>query len=375
MKRYRFIAILYFVIMAYFVLTSKSLTMYATTLDYVGCGSASGIPKPIPQLTTVAYTLLIVGTPLILITFSIVALIKAISGGKADEILKAKTKLFKKFMAAGIIFLLSAIVQFVIGRVTTTVDDESTVTACLQCFLYYSDQNCYKSSSGNGVTEDTTNPTYDDKAQPTTGNRDKTPSGNVSNGTIKKGSKTILVGDSRTVGICQLSSSGYYSGACRDYNAVCQGGMGYNWFKATGVAGVNGLLEQNANTRHNIVILLGVNDISNTEYWADNAVKEYMGIITEHANGDWKNQNIIFASITPIGAEQTGGKWPVSQTNINYFNTQIRSKIASSGLSNVSYCDISTGIDLNGKFAGDNLHYTGAGYTTMYNQIVNKCLK
>ena len=372
MKKYRFIAILYFVIMAYFVLTSKSLTMYATTLDYVGCGSASGIPKPIPQLTTVAYTLLIVGTPLVLIVFSIVTLIKAISGGKADEILKAKTKLFKKFIIAGLIFVLSAIVQFVIGRVTSTDSDKNTVTACLQCFLYYNDQHCYKSTSGNGVTEDSYRPSYENQSHPT---EDKPGSTGNTPSSSKKGSKTILVGDSRTVGICQLSSSGYYSGACRDYNAVCQGGMGYNWFKQAGVAGVNGLLEQNANTRHNIVILLGVNDISNTEYWADNAVKEYMGIITEHANGDWKNQNIIFASITPIGAEQTGGDWPVSQTNINYFNTQMRSKIASSGLSNVSYCDISTGIDLNGKFAGDNLHYTGAGYTTMYNQIVNKCLK
>ena len=70
--------------------------------------------------------------------------------------------------------------------------------------------------------------------------------------------------------------------------------MGYNWFKSTGISNVNTLLNQNSGTTFNIVILLGVNDISNTTYWADADVNEYMTALKTEATGNWKKHNIIF---------------------------------------------------------------------------------
>ena len=52
----------------------------------------------------------------------------------------------------------------------------------------------------------------------------------------------------------------------------------------------------------------------------------------------------------------------------------MKSEINALGYSNFSYCDINSGLDLSGKIAGDKLHYTSAGYTAVYEQVVKKCL-
>ena len=166
-NKYKIFMYIYFAIVSIIVLTTDKLHTVVTTLEYVGCGTAEGIPKPIPQLTTVAYTLLIVGTPLVLIVFSIVDLIKAITGGNTEAIMKSRNKLIKKFVAAALIFVISAIVQFVIGRVTSNSNDKNSVAECLQCFLYYNDSTCHHSTTGNNVTEGSYRPSYENQSQPT----------------------------------------------------------------------------------------------------------------------------------------------------------------------------------------------------------------
>ncbi len=103
---------------------------------YVACGDAKSIPQPVPQLTSVAYTLIIIAVPVILIVFSIVTLVKAVTAGSPDEILKARGKLIKKFIAAAIIFFVAGITQFV---VTKAADDSegNNIASCISCFLYY----------------------------------------------------------------------------------------------------------------------------------------------------------------------------------------------------------------------------------------------
>ncbi len=109
-----------------------------SNLQYVGCGGiVTGMPKPVPQLTSIAYTLLIIATPIVLIAFSIIALVKAITGGTQDEIMKAKGKLIRKFIAAGIVFFVAGIVQFVVARAANA-SEKQTVMDCLNCFLYNS---------------------------------------------------------------------------------------------------------------------------------------------------------------------------------------------------------------------------------------------
>ena len=120
-------------------------------LEYVKCGSAIGIPRPIPQMTTMLYTMFMVGVPIVLIAASVLTMIKAIKSDNADEVLKAKDKLVKKFVAAGVIFLILSLTRFIVGQVTTNSDDKKSATSCIRCFLFYSNVNCLPSDTGNNV--------------------------------------------------------------------------------------------------------------------------------------------------------------------------------------------------------------------------------
>lgn len=160
-KKTKIFVVFYFLVIAIILIKFDNInTLARTSLEYVKCGSSHGIPKPIPQLTTIAFTFLLVGTPLILIASSIITLMKTTASGNSEEISKAKLKLLKKFIISAIIFLVSFLVQFVVNRVTTNASDKDTFSKCLSCFLYYSGTNCPNdpNGSGNGVTSNTTTP-------------------------------------------------------------------------------------------------------------------------------------------------------------------------------------------------------------------------
>ena len=383
MKKFNKLVIIYFIVVGIIIFTSDDLSLYANTLEYVKCGSATGIPKPVPQLTTIAYTLLVAGTPIILIAFSIITLVKAVLGGNADEIAKARTKLFKKFIIAAVIFLSASIVQFVLLKVTSNNGDSESVTSCLKCFLYYSDGRCPASETGNDIEKGTHGRVHSNLAQPTTSNRKSnatrpgnntssngTTSGNNNTSNSTKGTKTIFVGDSRTVGMCGYGSSGLYNGnTCRDYITVSQVGKGSSWFKNTAVSAVNELLKKDTNNKYNIVILLGTNDAGSKSGDETTNVNTYTSELKKLADGDWKNHNIIFVSVPPIGQTSLN----VTQTQINTFNNKMKTNISGMNKGNVSYCDITSGLDLNGKM-GDGVHYSKEGYDLVYNQIKSKCL-
>lgn len=375
-RKSKILFIIYFIVVGIVIFTSDNLSGYANTLEYVQCGTATGIPKPVPQLTTIAYTLLIVGTPLILIAFSIITLVKATMGGNADEITKARNKLFKKFIISAIIFLSASIVQFVLLKVTSNNNDRDSITACLKCFLYYSSGRCPSSSTGNDIEQGTYGRTHSNLAQPISSNSTTSTSSNatVSINTNTSNStssvKTILVGDSRTVGMCGYTNDIFYNGnSCRDYITVAQIGQGSTWFKNTAESAVNEVLKKDSNNKYNIVILLGINDVGSSSGDETASVNTYISELPKLADGDWKNHNIIFVSVPPIGQTNLN----VTQTQINAFNIKMNINIAGMNKKNVSYCDILEGLDLSGKM-GDGVHYSKEGYDLVYNQIKSKCL-
>lgn len=120
-------------------------------LSYISCGSTTGIPSALPKITTIGYTLLMVGTPLALIIFSIITLIKANVSSSADEISKARGKIIRKIILAILIFVTAALVKFVISKVTSNSNDKNSVSKCINCFLNYNSNDCPESSTGNEV--------------------------------------------------------------------------------------------------------------------------------------------------------------------------------------------------------------------------------
>ena len=141
----------YLVLVSMFILVTPVIVH--ADLEYVGCGATEGIPKPLTQMTSMLYTILMIGVPLILILFGVLTMIKALKESDADEVLKAKNKLIKKFVMAATILLLMGITQFVMLRVTSDSGDRTSVISCLKCFMFQSD--CHPSTSGNGVNSNT----------------------------------------------------------------------------------------------------------------------------------------------------------------------------------------------------------------------------
>lgn len=352
-------AAIYFVIMALVLFQSDNVKMFATALDYIACGSATGIPKPIPQVITIAYTLLMVGAPIVLVVSSIMTLIKSIADSDQEKTVKARNNLFRKAALAVLIFLTASIVRFALDKVASTASDKSTLAKCLNCFVAFNGRDCKKSSSGSETEQGTYNETYSNVAQ-------------AGLGTGKpKGTRTILIGDSRTVGICGIDSSAETSvQKCRDVLAIRKGAMGYYWFRDTAVPAVTKQLNEHPQTVYNIVILMGANDCGKIKHhMAESRANSYIDKLEELADGDWKNHSIVFVSVGPIKVEATEY---MDRTSLNKFNSTIEKRIKDSKKRNLFWCDIRDKV--NWEY-GDTVHYSiPNGVKAHYDGVMNYCL-
>ena len=142
-------------------------------------------------------------------------------------------------------------------------------------------------------------------------------------------------------------------------------GKGYSWFINTAISKVNNKIKTKD---YNIIILMGVNDVGSN---GKSVATKYYNKIYELATTTWKNQNIIFVSVNPV----KDGKSNAYMSGVNSFNNEIKSKINSSKLTNLKYCDTVSSLNMSQIDSGDGLHYNKTGYTKIYNQIKSNCLK
>ena len=111
-------------------------------LVYVSCGDSFDIPYQAPKIMSFFVYLLKIGTPIILIFFSIIPLVKAITKSNEDELKKAQKILIKKLIAAALVFFTVSIVQFVIMKVADSTET-GNISKCFDCFL---NNNCEDSA-------------------------------------------------------------------------------------------------------------------------------------------------------------------------------------------------------------------------------------
>ena len=187
------------------------------------------------------------------------------------------------------------------------------------------------------------------------------------------GTKTIYIGDSRTIGMCAAVTGSYnnctFNGTPYKYSNtdifIAKGSMGYTWFNDEAVPAVNKLLASDPNTTYNIVSYMGVN-------WLLSDISKYEAKYAELAKGAWKKHNIILVSVNPVDeAKEAQNKYYVKQKNIIEFNNRL--KAVATPLSNVSYCDTYNKI-INNFGTSDGLHYTTATSKDIYNHT-NTCIK
>lgn len=99
------------------------------------CGSADGgikkIPSIIPKVTSIIYTAVQIGVPILLVLFGSLDLIKGVIAAKDDEIKKGQQILIKRLIAGVLVFFVFVLVKFVIS----VVDDNNDVLDCAECFI------------------------------------------------------------------------------------------------------------------------------------------------------------------------------------------------------------------------------------------------
>ena len=365
--KYKIFIIVYIVLLSViWNFNSELFKNIVSDLNYVSCGSATGIPAPAPKLTTAAFTLLVIGAPLVLIAFSIVTLVKAIVASNAEEISKSRNKLIKKIILTILIYVSAALVQFVINKVASNTSDKESISKCLRCFLYFSYDNCPQSSTGNSIYKGTKRRTNDNSSIGTEAAERRKKSKKK-----ESSSDVILVGDSRTVGMCGIPSTNTVV-ACKDYSAVAYGGKGSLWFKDYAIPAVTSELNKNSGKTYDILILLGANDVGENAGAEKGAVDIYKSELPKLAKGDWKNHNVIFVML-PCGdkAQANANGMSISQSQIDNFNTQMKEFINDEKIDNLNFCTIN---DIPRQYLSDGVHSTSDGYEFYYNQIKENCV-
>ena len=195
-------------------------------------------------------------------------------------------------------------------------------------------------------------------------------SGGTIGNILKSSSNNIIIGDSRTVGMC-VTMTGQGGTAC-SYNSsgplysgndiyIAQGAMSYTWFNSSAVPAVNAIIAKNPDVTYNIISLMGVNALLSD-------IDKYIPTYNSLATGSWSNHNLILVSVNPVDEviEAQHG-YSTKNANIVSFNNQLRSGVTGK---NVKYCDTYNLIYGN-MGTGDGLHYSGETYRNIYNGIMS----
>lgn len=191
-----------------------------------------------------------------------------------------------------------------------------------------------------------------------------------SNINLSGGQKNIIIGDSRTVGMCasitgdwtncQFSNGGAFVNGNDIY--IAQGSMGYSWFNSTAVSAVNNIISSNPNVKFNIYSLMGVNFLLSD-------IDKYIPTYNNLASGSWSNHNLILVSVNPVDEEvEAQHGYSTKNSNIITFNNKLKNGI--SGVANIKYCDTYNAI-INNLGTSDGLHYTSSTYKDIYNNMIS----
>ena len=177
-------------------------------------------------------------------------------------------------------------------------------------------------------------------------------------------SNIIMVGDSRTVGLCQSTYNGS-SCSTLDYKTgnttfIAKGGESYSWLSGTALSHIKAQLD--ANKKSTVFINMGTNGLNDADKYAN---------LYKQLAKDYKEANIVAVSVTPIiDSKVTYYKDVEKDSNVVAFNNKLKSALSSS---DVIYCDVYS--QVNGKVdASDGVHYDNQSYKKI-NEAMMNCIK
>ena len=121
-----------------------TLIMFAPMLSVsaackVSCGNITRIPSKIPELSSMAITIIQVAVPIVLIIVGMMDLFKGVTAQKEDEIKKGQQTLIKRLIVAALIFFIVVIVKVIVSVVAQA--SGTSIVKCIDCFISNSCQN------------------------------------------------------------------------------------------------------------------------------------------------------------------------------------------------------------------------------------------
>lgn len=278
--------------------------------------------------------------PIALIIFGMIGFTKAVISSDEKVNKKNISLFFKRILNAILVFTVPWIVELFIVTIGDIVG-EVNYTDCLQ------NVTADKIAEFDAITLEQENVNN--------GNDISEDSYIYSNDTSNN--YTILVGDSRVVGMCMYTDINDNTDC-----SIAEVGKGSYWFKNNAYSRIKDKLSSNFGS--NVVIYMGTNDLGSIE----DSTSTYAEYINKLAN-DYSKSKIVVVSVTPIIDNNViDYKDIVNDSNAVKFNNTLYNKLNS----NVLYCNIH---DENFEYyAGDGIHYDSSTYREIYNAIL-KCLK
>ena len=105
------------------------------TSEMVSCGNGlvEDIPQTLPKVISIAYTIIQIAVPIVLVVVGSLDLFKGITAQKEDEMKKGQGLFVKRLISAALIFFVFVIVKVVISFAA----DKSSIEImqCAECFI------------------------------------------------------------------------------------------------------------------------------------------------------------------------------------------------------------------------------------------------
>lgn len=108
--------------------------------DPTSCGNnmVTNIPTALPKVISIAYTLIQIAVPVVLVVLGTLDLFKGITASKEDEIKKGQTMFIKRLIAAALVFFVFVIVKLIISFVADDGKSDNKairIMDCAECFI------------------------------------------------------------------------------------------------------------------------------------------------------------------------------------------------------------------------------------------------
>lgn len=112
----------------------RSVSLNRSGNTKVSCGNVTGIPKKIPEITSLIFNIIQIIVPIILVVIGSIDFLKGVTAQKEEEIKKGQQIFIKRLITAAIIFFVVVFVKLLVSVISNSTNSQNIVD-CIDCFI------------------------------------------------------------------------------------------------------------------------------------------------------------------------------------------------------------------------------------------------